>query len=81
VIDEPGWFDPLSAGDPIWHSCFVGALVYSIGGLVGAGVFGAYLAGMSWLGYPTTTATHRCEWRADGVVHCAGPGTQAAAAQ
>ncbi|MDR7332744.1 hypothetical protein [Roseateles asaccharophilus] len=53
LIHELGWFDPRSTGGLIWHSVGVGVLMFSTGGLVGAFIFGTYLAAMSGLGYLT----------------------------
>lgn len=53
LVHELGWFDPTSTGGLIWHSCGVGLWVFSTGGLVGAFIFGGYLALMSRLGYLT----------------------------
>lgn len=54
LVGELGWIgDRTEPAGLIVHSCLVGLGVFSIGGLVGAGVFGAYLALMSRLGYLT----------------------------
>jgi len=54
LVGELSWIaDRTAPAGLIVHSCLVGLMVFSIGGLVGAFIFGAYLAGMSWLGYLT----------------------------
>jgi hypothetical protein len=53
-VGELGWIaDRTTPAGLIVHACLVGLRVFSLGGLAGAFIFGAYLAGMSWLGYLT----------------------------
>ncbi|WP_458232158.1 hypothetical protein [Roseateles sp. P5_E8] len=54
LVGELSWIaDRTEPAGLIVHSCLVGLMVFSIGGLVGAFIFGAYLALMSRLGYLT----------------------------